>query len=215
MSLISSTRQLVNKSAAYQKWRRNLEVRRLRDRIRASKPLRIVIGTGETAYDGWIWTDKHVLDITQPADWEKLFEPESIDSLLSEHVLEHLTEAECRVALGEAYRYLKPNALFRLAVPDGYRRDPDYVAEITPPRDGHKVVFTIDNLVPLLESVGFQVTPLEYFDADEQFHARPWDEREGHIKRSIRFDDQVAFKRGDMYYTSIIIDARKGSTCAE
>jgi predicted SAM-dependent methyltransferase len=79
------------------------------------------------------------------------------------------------------------------------------------PRDGHKVVFTIDNLVPLLESVGFQVTPLEYFDANEEFHARPWDEREGHIKRSIRFDDQVAFKRGEMYYTSIIVDARKGS----
>ena len=41
----------------------------------------------------------------------------------------------------------------------------------------------------------------------------PWDEREGHIKRSIRFDDQVAFQRGEMYYTSIIVDARKGSWC--
>lgn len=211
MSLITSAKQLVNKRPAYQRWRRNLEVRKLRERIRSSKPLRIVIGSGETIYDGWITTDKHLLDITQPGDWAQLFEPASIDSLLSEHVLEHLSEAECRVALGECYRYLKPNALFRLAVPDGYRRDPDYVAEITPPRDGHKVAFTIDNLVPLLESVGFQVTPLEYFDANEEFHARPWDEREGHIKRSIRFDDQVAFKRGEMYYTSIIVDARKGS----
>ena len=50
--------------------------------------------------------------------------------------------------------------LFRLAVPDGHRRDPDYVAEITLPGTATKVVFTIDNLVPLLESVGFQVTPL-------------------------------------------------------
>jgi len=211
MSLITSAKRLVNKRPAYQRWRRNLEVRKLRERIRSSKPLRIVIGSGETIYDGWITTDKHLLDITQPGDWAQLFEPASIDSLLSEHVLEHLSEAECRVALGECFRYLKPNALFRLAVPDGYRRDPDYVAEITPPRDGHKVVFTIDNLVPLLESVGFQVTPLEYFDANEEFHARPWDEREGHIKRSIRFDDQVAFKRGEMYYTSIIVDARKVS----
>jgi predicted SAM-dependent methyltransferase len=211
MSLITSAKRLVNKRPAYQRWRRNLNVRKLRERIRSSKPLRIVIGSGETIYDGWITTDKHLLDITQPGDWAQLFEPASIDSLLSEHVLEHLSEAECRVALSECYRYLKPNALFRLAVPDGHRRDPDYVAEITPPRDGHKVVFTIDNLVPLLESVGFQVTPLEYFDANEEFHARPWDEREGHIKRSIRFDDQVAFKRGEMYYTSIIVDARKGS----
>ena len=211
MSLITSAKRLVNKRPAYQRWRRVLEVRKLRERIRSSKPLRIVIGSGETIYDGWITTDKHLLDITQPGDWAQLFEPASIDSLLSEHVLEHLSESECRVALGECFRYLKPNALFRLAVPDGYRRDPDYVAEITPPRDGHKVVFTIDNLVPLLESVGFQVTPLEYFDANEEFHARPWDDSEGHIKRSIRFDDQVAFKRGEMYYTSIIVDARKGS----
>ena len=211
MSLITSAKRLVNKRPAYQRWRRNFYVRKLRERIRSSKPLRIVIGSGETIYDGWITTDKHLLDITQPGDWAQLFEPASIDSLLSEHVLEHLSEAECRVALGECFRYLKPNALYRLAVPDGYRRDPDYVAEITPPRDGHQVVITIDNLVPLLESVGFQVTPLEYFDANEEFHARPWDEREGHVKRSIRFDDQVAFKRGEMYYTSIIVDARKVS----
>ena len=51
--------------------------------------------------------------------------------------------------------------------------------------------------------------PLEYFDADEEFHSVRWDSTDGHVKRSVRFDDQVAFKRSDLYYTSLIVDAVK------
>jgi predicted SAM-dependent methyltransferase len=215
MSLVTRAKQLISRRPAYQRLRRDREIRKLRDRIRATNPLRIVIGSGETAFAGWIATDRYVLDIAQPRDWEQLFEPDSIDFLLSEHVLEHLSEADCRIALGQCYRYLKPQGLFRLAVPDGYRRDPDYVAEVSPPKDGHQMLFTVDNLKPMLEDAGFCATPLEYFDSSESFHAREWDEQDGFIKRSRRFDDQIAFKRGDMYYTSLIIDARKGAQCAE
>ena len=61
----------------------------------------------------------------------------------------------------------------------------------------------------MLERTGFEVRPLEYFDADERFHAASWDSADGYVKRSVRFDDQVAFKRGDLYYTSLIVDAVK------
>jgi len=193
----------------YKEMRRKYEIDRLRRQIRSSAPLKVVIGGGQTSYEGWIFTDRDFLDITKPHDWSNLFDPDSIERLLCEHVLEHLSEQECASTLAECYRYLKPGGLMRIAVPDGYRRDPAYVAEASPPNDGHKVFFNIDTLPPLLASVGFSVLPLEYFDQNEQFHARSWDESEGLIMRSVRFDRQQDFRRGELYYTSLIVDARK------
>jgi predicted SAM-dependent methyltransferase len=200
---------IVRRIPFYKELRRNPQLGRLRRRIISSSPLQVVIGGGQTAYDGWIFTDRDLLDITSPHDWSKLFDPDSIDRLLCEHVLEHLSEAESANALAECYRYLKPGGLMRIAVPDGYRRDPAYVAEASPPNAGHKVFFNVDTLPPLLQRVGFSVLPLEYFDQNEQFHAQPWDESEGLIMRSVRFDTQRDFQRGDLYYTSLIVDARK------
>ena len=193
----------------YRRLSREYRVRRLRLRIAGARPLNVIIGAAQTSFPGWIQTDRSILDITQPVDWGRLFKPDSIDRLLAEHVLEHLADSECRIALGQAFRYLKSGGSLRIAVPDGYRRDAAYVAEVSPPNAGHKVLYNIDSLALLLESHGFKVTPLEYFDAQEQFHAHPWDEKEGFISRSIRFDRQTDFQRGEMFYTSLIADARK------
>lgn len=209
MSLLTLSKQFVGRTWPYRQMRRQQELRRLQQQIRSTEPLNVVLGSGGTQFEGWIMTDADVLDVTSARDWERLFRPDSIDRLLSEHVFEHLSEDEGRAAFRQCYRHLKPGGLFRIAVPDGNRRDPDYVAEVTPPKDGHKVLYTVETLVPLLETVGFRAEPLEYFDSQEQFHAREWDERDGFIKRSIRFDEQVAFKRGEMFYTSLIVDARK------
>ncbi|HEX8491241.1 MAG TPA: methyltransferase domain-containing protein [Pyrinomonadaceae bacterium] len=194
---------------ALRRLHRARRVRQLRAQMQATRPLNVVLGAGTTDYKGWFGTHLETLDITSPRDWRNLFAPESIDRLLTEHVLEHLSEEECRIAVAECYRYLKRGGLLRIAVPDGYRRDAAYVAEASPPKDGHKVLFTVDTLVPLLESVGFRATPLEYFDAEEKFHAEEWDESDGFIKRSVRFDTQEDFKRGELFYTSLIVDARK------
>ena len=70
-------------------------------------------------------------------------------------------------------------------------------------------MLTTSTLTAALQSVGFTTTPLEYFDAQEQFHAAPWDEKDGLIQRSARFDTQQSFQRGDLFYTSLIVDARK------
>jgi predicted SAM-dependent methyltransferase len=182
---------------------------KLRKEASTANPLRVMLGAGPYRYDGWFQTDKDLLDVTSPEDWSILFKPGSIDSLLSEHMLEHLSEDEARSALAECYRYLKPKGLFRLAVPDGYRRDPLYFKEVAPPNDGHKMLYNVDSLGTLLRSVGFQTTPLEYFDAQEQFHAIAWDEKDGMIMRSVRFDTQQAFQRDGLFYTSLIVDARR------
>ena len=196
-------------SGLYKQLSRKRRLWNLRKLASTAKPLKVVLGAGPTHFPGWFPTDKEILDVTLPADWRALFKPESIDTLLSEHMLEHLSAADARTALAECYRYLKSGGLLRIAVPDGYRRDPDYVKEASPPNDGHQVLYNVDSLTTLLQSVGFATTALEYFDSEEQFHAVPWDENEGLIRRSARFDTQKSFQRGDLFYTSVIIDARK------
>jgi hypothetical protein len=45
--------------------------------------------------------------------------PESSCALVfASHVLEHLSEADCRTALGHLYRYLRPGGVLRCIVPD-------------------------------------------------------------------------------------------------
>lgn len=188
---------------------RAYSVRKLKSRMRQARPLNVVLGAGQTTYPGWFETNLEILDITSARDWQSLFAPDSIDRLLTEHVFEHLSEEECRTALAQCWPYLKQGGLLRIAVPDGYRRDPAYVAEASPPKDGHQMLFTVDTLVSLVEETGFRATPLEYFDAQEIFHALPWDATDGFIKRSVRFDTQEDFKRGELFYTSLIVDARK------
>lgn len=180
-----------------------------RAQIRARHPLNVILGAGPVNVDGWISTDADILDVTSTRGWRKLFLPDSIDRLMAEHVMEHLSDSECTVALRECFRYLKKGGLLRIAVPDGNRKDRKYVEEVSPPKDGHKLLFTVDNLVARLDQVGFEAVPLEYFDESDQFHSHPWAEADGLIRRSIRHDTQEQFKRGTLYYTSLIVDARK------
>ncbi len=171
--------------------------------------INIILGAGLTRYEGWFGTDQHFLDITSALSWQQFFTPASLDRLLAEHVFEHLSWADCRIALEHCYRYLKPGGLLRIAVPDGYRRDLRYVADVAPPHYGHQILFTVDTLIPLLTEIGFSVRPLEYFDRDEVLHTDGWDEADGPIQRSSRSDTQEYFRYGDVCYTSLIVDARK------
>lgn len=209
MGLRQFTPEFLRKPALSRQLSRKRRIRRLRTLMRSAAPLRVVIGAGPTQFPGWFQTDKEILDVTRPVDWGELFELDSIDFLLSEHMLEHLSEGDASIALKECYGYLKPTGLFRIAVPDGYRRDRVYLEEASPPKDGHQVLYNVDTLTAALENVGFITKALEYFDAREQFHSTPWDESEGLIQRSCRFDKQKEFQRGDLFYTSVVIDARK------
>ena len=56
------------------------------------------------------------------------------------------------------------------------------------PAASHKVVYTLNALSDVFASAGFKVVPLEWCDDDGRFHATDWDERDGFIYRSARFD---------------------------
>jgi predicted SAM-dependent methyltransferase len=55
-----------------------------------------------------------------------------------------------------------------------------------------------------MESAGFRVVPLEYYDEDGVFHAVDWDPEDGKVNRSLRFDSRNA--NGQIGYTSLIVD---------
>ena len=68
------------------------------------RPCRIVVGANGIFDRGWIPTDVEYLNLLRQEHWERYFVEGSIDSILAEHVWEHLTEAEgLDVAARNAY----------------------------------------------------------------------------------------------------------------
>ncbi len=190
----------------------DLDVAKRRVRL-APEPLRVILGASGIRYHGWLDTDKDVLDITDPAAWERLFGVRRAEALLAEHVFEHLPQDAQRPSLALCLEYLKPGGRLRIAVPDGHRNDDVYRQANAPPADGHTVFFNADTISALLAATGFEVRLVEWFDAMGVFHAQPMDLEHGPVRRSVRFDHQAEFHRvladREVFYTSLIVDAIK------
>ena len=131
-----------------------------RRRIEQAKPRRIILGAGGVRYRNWIETDIDVLDITDPEQWRCVFGDLRADTLLAEHVFEHVKCEAHQRALELCFAYLVPGGRLRIAVPDGYRTDEHYLEQNAAPADGHTVFFNCDTLGTLLADVGFEVTRL-------------------------------------------------------
>ncbi len=198
-------------------WRRRAtrqaEQRRIRQAVRraraAGDPVKIIIGAGQTNFVDWIATDIPAFDLRNQRHWLLLFPPQSIDRILAEHVFEHLTTAQLAAFLRTARAYLAPSGRIRIAVPDGYHPDPDYIARVRPGGSGkgaedHKVLYTADLMSDLLHRQGYQFELLEYFDAAGQFHQHSWKPEDGLIHRSAAHDPRNA--DGNLNYTSLIVD---------
>ena len=68
-------------------------------------------------------------------------------------------------------------------------------------------VYDYKTLVSVFEQVGFEVELLEYCDENGVFHYKYWNEKDGRIGRSFRFDTRNSEEKLGM--VSIIIDAKK------
>jgi predicted SAM-dependent methyltransferase len=175
--------------------------------------LRIVIGASGVSQRGWIATEADFLNLLSENDWTRYFEEGSIDALLAEHVWEHLSRDEGLLAARLCFKYLKPGGYIRAAVPDGLHPDASYIADVKPGGSGggahdHKVLYTHETFKALFEEAGFHVALLEYFDEQGDFHCSEWLPSAGRINRSKRFDARNV--DGNLRYTSIILDAKKG-----
>lgn len=82
------------------------------------------------------------------------------------------------------------------------------VRPITPPP--HKVIYRWETLTEVFEKVGFEVRLLEWCDDNGTFHSTSWDEEDGFIYRSARFDHHN--QDGMLGFVSLILDAVKPFT---
>ena len=135
-----------------------------------------------------------------------------MDVIFAEHVWEHLTDEQTRLANDNCYRFLKKGGRLRLAVPDGNHPDQDYIDYVKPKGQGwgaddHKILYDYRLMTSRLEKSGFKVRLLEYWDEDGKFHFNEWSNDYGRVKRSSRNDSRNS--GGELKYTSLIIDAVK------
>jgi len=96
-----------------------------------SGPLRLHIGCGNHRLQGWVNVD---LDPASAADLKAdvtrglPFADGSVDAILTQHFIEHLTRAEGAAFLTECARLLRPGGLLRVSTPDLARVAADYGA---------------------------------------------------------------------------------------
>lgn len=80
--------------------------------------MRVIIGAGKTNYDGWISTQENELDLTNRADFVKMFSKEKPAAFLAEHVWEHMTLSDGYIAAKNCFDFLEEGGYVRIAVPD-------------------------------------------------------------------------------------------------
>ncbi|CAG7639235.1 class I SAM-dependent methyltransferase [Paenibacillus allorhizosphaerae] len=184
------------------------------------KELKVVIGAGSFAktnplFTDWLLTEEEQLNLLKRTDWKEKFDPNSIAAILAEHVWEHLTLNEGMEAAQICYEFLKPGGYVRCAVPDGYFPNDEYQHMVQiggpgptdHPAAGHKMVHNYKTISTMFIAAGFEVNLLEYCDENGMFRCREWDETQGFIYRSKRFDHRN--KGGQLGFVSLIIDATK------
>ncbi|GMU85180.1 MAG: hypothetical protein AMXMBFR48_04220 [Ignavibacteriales bacterium] len=171
--------------------------------------IKIVVGAGVTKFPGWLQTDIWHLNLTKEDDFKRIFGSRKIDSILAEHVLEHLTEAEILAMLHNIRLYASGSFKMRIAVPDGYHGDDKYIQAVRPGGSGegsddHKHLFTYLSMQELFAKEGFKGHPVEYWDEHKVFHKGYQNDENGYISRSFINDERNA--DGNPRYTSLIID---------
>lgn len=164
--------------------------------------LKIILGSAGKQQEGWLSTDKDTLDVLHPDSF-----PNEIDAMLAEHLFEHLSIEDALHAFKNCYNHLKDGGYLRIAVPDGYHPNKEYIAYVSPPNMGHVTLFNYHNLQDLLAQAGFKVQLLEWFDEFHILHANAWNEKDGYIERCIANDPRN--QDGKVRYTSLIVDAKK------
>lgn len=185
---------------------------RIFNRALFSNKVYINIGSADVNPDNkWIATDLDVLDCTITSDWYRMLLFLKVDKIMAEHVWEHLTLEQSNMALANCYKFLKKGGTLRIAVPDGFHSDENYIEDVKPMGKGsgshdHKVLYDYKLLSECFEKVGFNVTLLEYWDENNNFHYIDWSDENGHIRRSRRYDNR---NKNRLEYTSLIIEGIK------
>jgi predicted SAM-dependent methyltransferase len=182
---------------------------RLRSKIKStSNKLQIIIGAHNTNYENWLPTNIDSLNLLEIDSFQHLFGDKKASRFLAEHVFEHISYSD---ALKNCYSYLEKGGAVRIAVPDGFHPNPEYINMVKPGGFGegahdHKLLYDYHTLSKVFEEAGFKANLLEYYDENGTFHYNDWDSKDGHVIRSKRYDKRFNEPLG---YSSLIVDGIK------
>ncbi len=173
--------------------------------------IKVILGCADSLWEGWVSTDLPHFDISKASDWDFFFRNKKIDNLFAEHVLEHLTKDEVKTVIQFAYHYLADKGYFRIAVPDAWHPNPEYIARESDtsgyykPPHNHKSFWNLKTLSELIISEGFSVEPLEYCNEKREIITSDFSLTNGFFKRS----KSKGFICDIKDYSSLIMDAKK------
>lgn len=177
--------------------------------------MKVIIGAGQTSFDGWISTQETELNLLDKYSFYRTLNGEQTTAFLAEHVWEHMTLDDGIIAAKNCYDCLIDGGYIRVAVPDKNFRNEWYQNMVQIGGNGdpnhpaftHKMMYDYKLLKSVFEQAGFEVELLEYCDENGFFHYKYWNELDGKIGRSFRFDTRNA--PDNLGMVSIIIDAKK------
>ncbi len=186
----------------------------LKAEIRKNTPLKIIVGAAETHQQGWFSTNEQWLDITSEDQWHRFFgDRQLIRCIVAEHVFEHLTEAGALAALESMNKRLAPGGKIRIAVPDGYNPEPEYIRHvgiggIGDDASDHKQLLNKDSLSKLMITAGLTVQHIEGYTKDGELITNQWHADDGFIRRSRQNNSKESWNFPDAA-TSLIVDGSK------
>lgn len=177
--------------------------------------VKVVIGAGQTAFDGWIATQEDELNLLDETTFSNMFGEASVDCFLAEHIFEHLSYEQGTQAAATIYKYLKPGGQIRVAVPDANFKNAWYHNMCKPGGPGpldhpaftHQVFYDYRRLQQVFSRAGFVCKLLEWCDENGEFHFVYYDLDKGKIGRSLRFDTRN--QDGKLGMVSLVMDAVK------
>tara|TARA_Y100000389_G_C17450986_1_gene514789 strand:+ start:1880 stop:2503 length:624 start_codon:yes stop_codon:yes gene_type:complete len=194
------------------KYLQYIENKNLIKKIKKTNNLKIILGSSDTKYKNWISTNERNINLLSEKTFQKIFGNKLVDNFLAEHVFEHLTKEEGKLAIKNCYKFLKPNGILRIAVPDGFFPDQDYIDATKPHGWGsgaydHKVLYNYQTIKEIFDHNKFHLNFIEYHNEDKKFFEKKLTDINGHILRSKYNDERN--KEGKINYTSLIVDAKK------
>jgi predicted SAM-dependent methyltransferase len=196
----------------------------------------LVVGAKETSFPGWMSTDLRQpgsrLDVRRAEDWSRSFAVNSIDRIVAEHMLEHLTLEDGLIALCNIRRHLKPGGHVRIGVPDAYNPDPAYQEHCRPGGKGqawarlflyqadepeHKTHYNYKSLSALMLRAGLTPRLLEHHDEQGVFHRGQWKLEDGPVQRYYNspYNLNVYLPFHGFQNLSLIIDGVKPSSVSD
>jgi predicted SAM-dependent methyltransferase len=165
------------------------------DDVLKKQPLFLNLGGGSDCHPRSDYKNYISVDLKPPffgwAVLHNLTEPfplpdNSVDRILAEEVLEHLSMPDVGQLLMECYRILKPGGMMRIGVPDYNHPKDSFTLKLgyDPRYPNHKILTTYSVMLNLLERTPFQRFEFYHFWDKGEFIHKPIDYSMGVIKRT-------------------------------